>query len=243
MSEINENKRALNSESDSDSEGVVGPSLSEASQPKKRKILPFERLYLDNLPCSESYEKSYMHRDVITHCVVTSTDFIVTASCDGHIKFWKKVETGIEFVKHFRSHLGPITSIACNAEGSLLCSASSDKSLKIFDVMNFDMINMMKLEYTPSTVEWVHGPGDAVQCLAVSDLETPAVYVYDGRGNNVPLKVLEKLHTKPVAVMRYNVKYDAMISVDKNGILGKISLVFVMCLFKKSLLYVVLPQG
>ncbi len=35
------------------------------------------------------------------------TDFIITASCDGHVKFWKKKdEEGIEFVKHFRSHMG-----------------------------------------------------------------------------------------------------------------------------------------
>lgn len=35
------------------------------------------------------------------------TDFIITASQDGHVKFWKKKEDqGIEFVKHFRSHLG-----------------------------------------------------------------------------------------------------------------------------------------
>ena len=34
------------------------------------------------------------------------TDFIITASHDGHVKFWKKIEEGIEFVKHFRSHLG-----------------------------------------------------------------------------------------------------------------------------------------
>lgn len=60
---------------------------------------------MENLPNSECYEKSYMHRDVITHIVVTKTDFIVTASVDGHVKFWKKMEEGIEFVKHFRSHL------------------------------------------------------------------------------------------------------------------------------------------
>lgn len=47
-----------------------------------------------------------MHRDAITHLVTTKTDFLVTASVDGHIKFWKKMEDGIEFVKHFRSHLG-----------------------------------------------------------------------------------------------------------------------------------------
>lgn len=49
-----------------------------------------------------------MHRDVITHLVCTKSDFVVTASLDGHIKFWKKGELGIEFVKHFRSHLGNI---------------------------------------------------------------------------------------------------------------------------------------
>lgn len=106
MSEETENKRPISSESESDPEGTIGPSLSEATQRKKRKKLQHERLYLDRLPCAESYEKSYMHRDIITHCVVAATDFIITASCDGHIKFWKKVEVGIEFVKHFRSHLG-----------------------------------------------------------------------------------------------------------------------------------------
>jgi hypothetical protein len=35
-----------------------------------------------------------------------SSDFIITASVDGHVKFWKKQEEGIEFVKHFRAHLG-----------------------------------------------------------------------------------------------------------------------------------------
>jgi len=33
--------------------------------------LKHELLYLDNLPSAESYERSYMHRDVITHIVVT----------------------------------------------------------------------------------------------------------------------------------------------------------------------------
>jgi hypothetical protein len=30
-----------------------------------------ERIYLDNLPAAENYEKSYMHRDTITHLIVT----------------------------------------------------------------------------------------------------------------------------------------------------------------------------
>ena len=44
-----------------------------------------------------------MHRDIITHVAVSKPlDFVITASCDGHVKFWKKMLTGIEFVKHFQ---------------------------------------------------------------------------------------------------------------------------------------------
>ena len=34
-------------------------------------VLEFEDLYLENLPNIEMYEQSFMHRDVITHIVVT----------------------------------------------------------------------------------------------------------------------------------------------------------------------------
>jgi len=127
-----------------------------------------------------------MHRDVITHLVCTKTDFVVTASLDGHIKFWKKGELGIEFVKHFRSHLGgflihitcissfnqvfvavPIKSLTTNDSGTLLCSAATDQTAKVFDVVNFDMINIIRLGYTPQCSEWINGPGDAVQALAM----------------------------------------------------------------------------
>lgn len=112
----------------SEDEGWVGPLPSEAVPVKKRKgaalisisslqtcfnklnvfilVLEFEKLYLENLPDAECYEKSYMHRDVVSHVVCTKTDFVITASVDGHVKFWKKTEEGIEFVKHFRAHLG-----------------------------------------------------------------------------------------------------------------------------------------
>jgi hypothetical protein len=31
---------------------------------------------------------------------------MITTSVDGHLKFWKKNDKGIEFVKHFRAHIG-----------------------------------------------------------------------------------------------------------------------------------------
>lgn len=34
--------------------------------------------------------------------------FILTASEDGYIKFWKKQDIGIEFAKQFKAHMGPV---------------------------------------------------------------------------------------------------------------------------------------
>ena len=34
-------------------------------------VLPFEKVYLESLPCAEYYEKSYMHRDIISHVAVS----------------------------------------------------------------------------------------------------------------------------------------------------------------------------
>lgn len=84
------------------------------------------------------YEKSYMHRDVVTHVAVSAADFFISGStdgkrghinswcllkspnsllyCPGHLKFWKKKPTGIEFAKHFRSHLGPIEGLAVSSQ-------------------------------------------------------------------------------------------------------------------------------
>lgn len=79
-----------------------------------------------------------MHRDMLSFVTVTPfTDFIITTSVDGVVKFWKKEATGIEFVMGYRGHLGPVTSISVSADGSTFASASSDKTVKIFDVVNF----------------------------------------------------------------------------------------------------------
>ncbi|XP_036265670.1 peptidylprolyl isomerase domain and WD repeat-containing protein 1 isoform X4 [Pipistrellus kuhlii] len=211
---------AMARENEEDSEERwVGPLPVEATLAKKRKVLEFERVYLDNLPSASMYERSYMHRDVITHVVCTKTDFIITASHDGHVKFWKKVEEGIEFVKHFRSHLGVIESIAVSSEGALFCSVGDDKAMKVFDVVNFDMINMLKLGYFPGQCEWIYCPGDAISSVAASEKSTGKIFIYDGRGDNQPLHVFDKLHTSPLTQIRLNPVYKAVVSSDKSGMM------------------------
>jgi peptidylprolyl isomerase domain and WD repeat-containing protein 1 len=77
------------------------------------QILEHEATYLDSLPSAAMYERSYMHRDTVTHVVAAeAADFFISGSIDGHIKFWKRTAEGIEFAKHFRAHLGPVDGAA-----------------------------------------------------------------------------------------------------------------------------------
>uniref|UniRef100_A0A914L770 Uncharacterized protein n=1 Tax=Meloidogyne incognita TaxID=6306 RepID=A0A914L770_MELIC len=88
---------------------ISGKEDESAPEPKKLRndpTLKYEQVYLRAIPKASQYEKSFMHRDTITHVLATEKDFIITASQDGHLKFWKKKHNeGIEFVKHFRCHL------------------------------------------------------------------------------------------------------------------------------------------
>ncbi|KAM3959254.1 peptidylprolyl isomerase domain and WD repeat-containing protein 1 [Aphomia sociella] len=209
------------SEDAEEEEEWIGPMPSEAAKPKpkKRKVLEFESLYLENLPSSETYEHSYMHRDVVTHVLVTKTDFVVTASQDGHLKFWKKQEEGIEFVKHFRCHLATISHVSANSTGSLLCTASSEKAIKVFDVVNFDMINMISIEFEPYCTEWVHSAGDPISALAVSERNSSKIHIFDGtQASGTPLHTFVTLHQHSVSTIRYNPVYETAVSVDKAGI-------------------------
>ncbi|XP_064625093.1 peptidylprolyl isomerase domain and WD repeat-containing protein 1-like [Lineus longissimus] len=214
-------KRPLDEETSpgaGDDDEWIGPLPAEAAKPKKRKVLQYEQVYLDNLPSSEAYEKSYMHRDVITHLAVTKTAFIITASHDGHVKFWKKCEEeGIEFVKHFRSHLGSIRDARASPNGEYYCTVSEDKTLKVYDIVNFDMINMIKLGFVPSCCYWIFAAGDATPAVAVAEKDSSKICVYDGKGTSEPLQVLEKIHSKPVTVIRYNPVFEVCVSVDQSG--------------------------
>ena len=89
------------------------------------------------------------HELNLLSCPNNSTNFVITASVDGHLKFWKKQERGIEFVKHYRTHLGPILAMSTSDDGRSLASCGADTggslssgevvkgSAKVFDVENF----------------------------------------------------------------------------------------------------------
>lgn len=109
---------------------------------KKRRKLPFEKVYVNALPASSQYSKSLMHKDQLSFVDMTPfTDFLITSSIDGFVKFWKKMADGVEFVKEFRAHPHEmIRSTSVSADGRSFATAGADKTIKIFDVITFGMV-------------------------------------------------------------------------------------------------------
>ncbi|KAK7402665.1 Peptidyl-prolyl cis-trans isomerase cyp15 [Neonectria punicea] len=208
-------------EDDSSSDDDMGPQLPSEAPKKKRRVLPHEKLYVAALPKAARYSKSLMHKEQILFTTWTPlTEFLITSSVDGVVKFWKKIAQGIEFVKEFKAHNGEIKSVSVSKDGRSFATAGADETIKIFDVITFDLLSMISLSYVPNCVCWVHAKGASLPLLAVSEQAKPLIHIYDGRGEKEdPIHTIKSLHRSPVHLMAYNEAYDCVVSADENGML------------------------
>ncbi|KAF2720320.1 peptidyl-prolyl cis-trans isomerase cypE [Polychaeton citri CBS 116435] len=214
-----------NTESSEDDDiGPALPSAQEVQQPrKKRKRLPHEKQYIAALPAGTRYSKSLMHREQLAFVTLTPyTDFLITSSVDGYVKFWKKVAAGdVEFVKEYKAHEGEIRSVTVSADGRSYATAGVDKTVKIFDVETFDLLAIIELQdLPPKCICFVHAKGSGFPLLAVSSQIDGRISIFDGRGENTAaIHTMTGLHRKPVHLMSYNNAYDCVISADEGGML------------------------
>ncbi|KAK8138651.1 cyclophilin type peptidyl-prolyl cis-trans isomerase/CLD [Apiospora sp. TS-2023a] len=206
---------------DSSSDDDMGPQLPSAAPKKKRRVLPYEKLYISALPKSNRYSKSLMHKENLSFVTITPlTDFLITSSIDGVVKFWKKVVDDIEFVKEFKAHQGEIKSVSVSQDGRSFATTGADKTVKIFDVITFDLLAMLTLDYTPRCICWVHKRGASIPLLAIADDTAPLINIYDGRGENqTPIHTIKGLHRSVVTMMAFNDVYDCVVTADDNGML------------------------
>jgi peptidylprolyl isomerase domain and WD repeat-containing protein 1 len=129
--------------SESSSDDDLGPALPVAAPKKKKRKLPHEKLYISALPASPRYYKSLMHREQVSYAIITPyTDFLITTSVDGVVKFWKKSTEGVEFVKEYKAHNGEITSVSVSQDGRSFATAGVDGTVKIFDVPAYGEWNL-----------------------------------------------------------------------------------------------------
>jgi len=219
-------------ESSSDDDFGPRPEAESAAPKKKRRVLKFEDVYVKALPCARRYETSYMHRDTVTHVLVSqATDFLITGSADGHVKFWKKMPRGIEFVKHYKAHTGALTGLALSVDGLQLCTASAkDKALKFYDIRSFDMVSMLRLDFEPASVVYVSTRNAIEQKVAVADKASSHIFVcptVTGGGAktegaaSTETTSLSKLtvHRQGVSAMAFNRLANVVISADERGVL------------------------
>lgn len=199
----------------------MGPQLPSEAPKKKRRVLRHEKLYVAALPKSARYSRSLMHKEQILFANWTPlTEFLITSSVDGVVKFWKKIAQGIEFVKEFKAHNGEIKSVSVSQDGRSFATAGDDETVKIFDVITFDLLSMISLNYVPKCVCWIHKKGALLPLLAISEESKPLIHVYDGRGEKEePIHTIKGLHRKPVHLMAFNNNYDCVVSADEGGML------------------------
>lgn len=156
-----------------------------------------------------------MHRETLTHVLVAKNDFIITASIEGIIKFWKKNHVGtLDFIKSFRAHNGPLTAAVLSPDQCWLATGSFDNSIKIFDVENFDMIEIIKYEFIVGQLLWWKSRSLGTFRLFVANKKdsskeqdssiTPAAFhitIFD------PWKHQAKAAQGPIRAMRYSDDY------------------------------------
>jgi peptidylprolyl isomerase domain and WD repeat-containing protein 1 len=122
-------------------------------------------------------------------------------------------------VKHYKAHLGVIVAIAVSFDGRYFATAGGDKGLKIFDVLSFDMINMIKTEFLPLALCWTFQKDSSMSLICVSDKESCKIQFYDGRGSNQVLFTIDTIHSVPVHLIAYNPIDDVVVSIDTGGML------------------------
>jgi peptidylprolyl isomerase domain and WD repeat-containing protein 1 len=162
-----------------------------------------------------------MHRDLIDNIIsATETDFILTTSLEGNVKFWKKQYVGIEFVKQFKAHQGKITGISVSKSGLYLCTCSfRDEMIKVFDVLNFDMINFIKLEnFSPNLCEFINRYNDPNLLIAVTSKNSSVINIIKAESKGEILKTID-FHSSPVNCIKFNEKFNTVISIDSSGMI------------------------
>ncbi|KAJ1607907.1 cyclin [Cryptosporidium canis] len=139
-------------------------------EPEDQRKRELERLV--NIPSTDFYECSFMHKKQVTHIVSSSrTGFAVTASQDGVVKFWRlrsereiqrerdaqtkesasPVVTSLEFVKGYQAHVGEISDISISScEGYMSSISEREKNIKLYSISDFDMISIIGIPINPS---------------------------------------------------------------------------------------------
>lgn len=198
-------------------------STKDSSQQKTKKRR--QQLWRE-IPTNSQYHVSYMHRDVVTHAVHSPKHgYVVTASQDGVVKFWKRISVAeesdessqsqsecLEFVKSFTAHVGALVNLQVSHEGDTVVSVGVDRVVKVYDVSTFDVTGMIKIN--PDQGDIIGPAVVLVDSLALALDGRILVYALD----TLSLLNTVQLHAAPITAMVFNPLHQCVLSTDRKGI-------------------------
>eukprot|EP01053_Blabericola_migrator_P011555 Blabericola_migrator_1__11554@NODE_690_length_6863_cov_119_324897_g501_i0_p2_GENE_NODE_690_length_6863_cov_119_324897_g501_i0NODE_690_length_6863_cov_119_324897_g501_i0_p2_ORF_typecomplete_len625_score135_67Pro_isomerase/PF00160_21/8_9e60ANAPC4_WD40/PF12894_7/56ANAPC4_WD40/PF12894_7/0_051ANAPC4_WD40/PF12894_7/6_8e05WD40/PF00400_32/0_014WD40/PF00400_32/0_0066WD40/PF00400_32/4_5e03WD40/PF00400_32/87Ge1_WD40/PF16529_5/0_011Ge1_WD40/PF16529_5/1_5Nup160/PF11715_8/0_33Nup160/PF11715_8/0_0051eIF2A/PF08 len=172
---------------------------------------------LESIPNTKNYAVSFQHKAPVSHVLVShSCDFVVSASGDGVLKFWKRRALGIEFVKAYRAHQEAVRQAAMSTDGMLVAtigSSSGDKSVKLFNVVDFDLLYKHDLEFEPRSVMFIDGVDVN---LLLSDAQSGEISLCHATASK-PVKAKCKKHFASVHLMLSHPSKKFVITSDLKG--------------------------
>ncbi|SJK86618.1 peptidylprolyl isomerase domain and WD repeat-containing protein 1 [Babesia microti strain RI] len=189
-----------------------------APERKKTKInYTNDQIFLNNLPNADFYEQSFMHGDTISHIAISNqTQYIATASVDGHLRFWYYNQDGVEFVKHIKAHTSSIIAMHESVDGIHLGTISADNTYKHFDFTTFDMISIIKLTIEPIDFAFITCENDLHHKIAICYKDFDEIHVFSpNEGTNIVSKY--KINVRNIQFLIYNIILDICVSIDSNG--------------------------
>jgi len=197
-------------------------ALKTSEVPKHKDSLAHQ-IQLSRLPKSLHYEKSYMHRSPLTFVHFSNrAQFLITTSANDCVtKFWKLTRSGIEFVKQFTVHTDKIHHVALSSsDGLYFASLGNDQTIKVFDVRNYDMIQLLNLKNTPlqsaKFLTFIHQSGENPR-LAISSSENGDIFVIQALDPKLSIIQKIQIHAVPVRLMLFNAALSLVVSFDCDG--------------------------
>lgn len=245
MSEVNvkmEQVQSSGSKRPSDNDGgTLG--LPPSRKPKKRPLSDMR-----DVPTPAHYQISFMHRSVVTHVIHSwKHAYVVTASADGIVKFWKRTQVVppeskeeerqkggnkesttpcVEFVKSFTAHVGAVAALVMEELTGDVCVSigHEDGIIKLYDVSTFDATAMIKTTQPIGSPHASFFRTAATKALflavASSQKQDGRIFVYSMDDENLGLVQTIQLHaTANITALAYNAPNHAMYTADTKGIL------------------------
>lgn len=97
----------------------------------------------------------------------------------------------------------------------LISAAKNDATIKVFDVMAFDMIDIIRVDLAMSVIEFVNYYNSPSHIIAIGVSEKIELYKLEDGSNLKSFNV----HAGSTRLIKFNKEFNTVVSIDDQGII------------------------